>query len=459
MRKKTSKIKIISMSILTILLLVCLGLDVWHGWIRFFAPAKEIHNTYLIGRQTVKQMDIVTGEDVEVSKPFFEVNVFNNGFELKINEVFDETQTGFYSRGLQYIAKNGKEFTFVIKPWDSTLEALMNANKDIDITKHYTYLKDVGTREHTYNYTGEFVVNIGKFKRYEYCNHYYTQKKLYSAKSFTNINFYEYASALGTEFVESTINPINEDTTFKLQIGDKIYGMKLKYDALGLTDDNLIGSNDTHIRYEGDFKQYEYFNVDEYYRAFDIHYLAESIYDSVNGIAKGTSKDIVLRFGDYFEYFVFDGQTYNDKVTIEMKNKLIEYVNSNFLIRVNVFDTNLNSSEKSFFSYYKGNQNVSEEDIEETVTDYTLAKSIKLVTIKDFEWIETNVSGEYIFKLSEDFKSRNEFKRDLILLNIKIDISGFGITCKGIKKESLQEFGIYDASLTNGNTSWQVDYV
>ena len=169
MYRKSSKLKIILSSVLVMVLIICLGLDIWHGWIRLLAPEKEIHNTYLIGKQKVNTLNPETGEEVAVSEPFFEVNVYNNAFELKINELFDETQSGFYSHGLQYISKDGKEFTFsnnVNIESASNLSSHISSvlKKQISLKENYTFIEDIVggiCSAIEYNKTPYEIINLG----------------------------------------------------------------------------------------------------------------------------------------------------------------------------------------------------------------------------------------------------------------------------------------------------------
>ena len=439
--------KKIFISVITIVCMVCLGLVGWYSWIWLKAPTKIASDTYIIGNQTINKLDVVTGETTEESRPFFEVNIFNNAFELKINELFDETETNFYSHGLQYISNSV----------NSSNKLLFIAEKSDE-----NGFLDVSNLVKMSNFGGEtqqdFLLDTSAFLTKEFKRVTYTNA-IGKAINLNGMQIYEYASGADTKFV-NTQEIIYEDTLFKLQIGDEIYGMQLKYDDVDVSTAEYIGSIENYVSTEsvGFTKIHNYRNV-RIYRAFDIHYLAELIYNSVSNVAAGTSEDIVLRFGDYFNYFTYDGSAYTQKVSAEIRDKLITQINSNYVIRVNKYDFNLDSSEKSLFNNYKGAENTKEEDIVNETLDYNLSKQIKNVTINDFNFIETDKSGSYILRLSEDFKFKIEKDKSLILLNIDLDLTDYGIELVGIEKSSLSDFKIYKATYKVNGVESEVQYV
>ena len=435
--------KKIFISITTIVCMVCLSLVGWYAWILFKAPTKIASDTYIIGNQTINKLDAVTGETTEDSRPFFEVNVFNNAFELKINELFDETETNFFTHGLQYISDGKLNFT----------ELYRDIFNNLNIS-NLEYMSDIGTTT-----TEDYLLDKAWFEPSEIKRVTY-KNSIYKAIGFVNTEIYEYASGADTKFV-NTQEKINEETLFKLQIGDQIYGMQLKYDDIDISSKKAIAEIEEYLGTEGSglLSKTHYYNKTYIYRAFDIHYLAELIYNSVSNVAAGTSEDIVLRFGDYFNYFTYDGSAYTQKVSAEIRDKLITQINSNYVIRVNKYDFNLDSSEKSLFNNYKGAENIKEEDIVNEILDYNLSKQIKNVTINDFDFIETDNSGAYILRLSEDFKSKIEKDKSLILLNIDLDLTDYGIELVGIEKSSLSDFKIYKATYKVNGVESEVQYV
>ncbi|MBQ9795440.1 MAG: hypothetical protein IJW36_00565, partial [Clostridia bacterium] len=408
--------------------------------------------------QTITKVDPETGELVEESKPFWEISIYNNAFELKFNEIFDENENAFYSRGLQYITKAGYDkVDFSVEKWiNENSVDLNNYRKVCDITPY---------KESTKTFVGEVAFGANCYDYRDYSAWFM------EAKSLEKMNIFEYQSVDGGDFIgNEDADSINEDTMFKLQIGEDIYGMKLKYPGsvlnifgsstgnLNYKDTELLASITEFVKQGGWLGRNVYYDVTDYYRVYDIHFLAEILYNAFKGLPAGTSQQYTIRMSDYFDYYKYNGKTYNKEKILDVGDALINYVNSNFGIQVNVFDYDLNSSAKSLFNNYKGNQNIVEDAEVQDVIDYKMSKTIDKVSLDDFDWVATDKVGEYVLKLSDAYKSQ-QTDLSMFMLDIELDITDFGITIKGINKQSLNGYEIYEATIIDNMVESEVVYV
>ena len=93
-------IKKIGIILGSLILTICLGLDIWFAVLYKTAPDKVVSWTFKVGNQEIT--DAKTG--IKTNKHFCEINVFDNVYEIKFNYLQDEEKNAFYSQGFQFIA-------------------------------------------------------------------------------------------------------------------------------------------------------------------------------------------------------------------------------------------------------------------------------------------------------------------------------------------------------------------
>lgn len=421
--------------LMAILILAFAGIISWYAYILAYAPEKIVSQTYEVGAQKVTLADGSTE-----TKSFMDVNVFKNAFEVKFNYMLDENQTAFYSQGLQFVAKN-KTMNF-----DGEYQSVLATAKN-----------------------GEWSESGFGFGK-NYFSEYY---RVLGNKSFYNINVYNYMSADDYETTALSSNPIDADTMFKIQIGDNLYGMKLKntshviknskdiYNTEGknkvideIPSGFKIGSSKEYI--DTDFYLLwanDFYNVYQDYKVCDIYYLCELLYNSVSkGMKAGTNYTTVFEFGDLFNYYLFDEekQQYSqNNLTSSVASKISADVKSYYSIKVNIFDEDLDTSSESMFNCFKGNSNY---NVGTDYSDYFLGRQVKSLTNLDFSLIVAD--GKYKFKLLDSFSSVYENFGDKLFLDVCINLDELNLTIDefdGFVDGTLDNFGIYRIyTISNG---------
>lgn len=410
--------KKILVTILSIISLVAVGVDVWYVYILKYAPQKVISQTFEVGEQ------VVFKEDGSVEKKhFIDINIYDNVYEIQFNYMLDENQTAFFSQGIQYVLKNGSD--------------------KLDFKGEYTKVLKSSNK-----WTTEADHTTGWFSKKIYHN----QNRVLGNKEYKNITRYDYMSGDSFETTSISTNPINSDTMFKIQLGDDLYGMKLRYDDIDFKldkNDLYIGSETEHAYNKVYFVKTDYhYNTYYNYKAYDIEYFLEVLFNAVSNdvIPSGTDKTMVFEFGDFFNYYKYDeekGQYSDEKVKTDELSKISSDIKNYYCIGVRVNEGNLNSSDDSLFNCYAGNSNY---NLDNSLNNYFIGRNIVTVDIDKFDFIETDISGVYNLKLNDNFIAYYKDYIGIVELDIIIDLdylSSLNLSYGGVVKDSLKGFKIH----------------
>ncbi len=413
--------------ILSILLFVSFGLIGWYAYIYFYAPEKIVSQTFKVGDQTILKEDGSTD-----TKTFIELNLYDNVFEIKFNYMLDEAKTAFYSQGLQYVLKDGKtdfnlngSYTKILT--DTKLDSNGYDNPYFSYGSAEHYLFTVWERTDTLN-------------------------KILGDKSFDNAEVYNYMSGDDYETPLISTNPIDRDTFFKIQLGDDLYGMEFRGTDIELNRDSEFYLGEYNYQYDTEFYVVAgklLYLQEYYYKASDVDYLATLLFNSVcSSVKAGTSQILTFEFGDLFNYYEYDessGQYSDAKVSTDKASKISADIKSYYSIKVNRYDGDMISSSQSLFNCYKGSSNY---NVDLSLDDYFIGRSLVSVDVDKFDFIESETSGAYYLSLSEDFKDFYKNYAHLVQLDILIDLDyleSMGIEFLGVIKSSLDGFKIYNA--------------
>lgn len=409
--------------LMSIICFVSIGIDAWYLYVMKYAPEKIVSQTYEVGEQRVLKEDGSTD-----SKAFIELNVFDNVFEMKFNYMLDETQTQFASQGVQYVSNS------------STL----------DFSGKYS------TNPYYENLYSSRVEKSGIANR-DYHNYY---NIVLTNKQYNNLNVYNYQSADDYETCLGSTNKIDDETMFKIQIGDDLYGMKFKY--VKLRNEFKIGQ-DLNVSYDMPHLWQVIYNYEynDYYKACDISYFSELVYSACRSVPAGTSKNLVFEFGDLFDYYKYNEETKQySKNTVETDeySKIVADVKSYYCVKVTKHEGVLESSSQSIFNCYAGKMNY---NTQESFDDYFIGRGIVKLDYLDFEFLETDITGEYELALSSSFRAWYYDYRNKIALDITIDkdyLDTLHIKYKGINKASLDGFRIYRLTEIENSVASEVEY-
>ena len=410
------------------LILCCVAIDVWYLSILLYGPDKVLSYTHEIGFQTV------TDEDgTETNAHFIELNYFANSdnsgleaFEIKFNYMLDETQTAFYSQGLQYVSEPNEKLNF-------DYQVAEGQGNGKHVSTYNTFL--------TYYYVHEF----------------------WGAYQNTNGNEYNYASSDDYEHTIFSTNPISASTLFKIQLGDELFLMKFKNADTIASNENFVYENSV-LRYSFVYSDYQ---VNRYYTYYDVNYFVKILYDSIKALPSGTNSTMVFEFGNLFDYYKYDETTgqYSETVIGDEaeKLKIVEDIKSYYTIKVNTSSKGIQSASESLFNCVNGSTTYNTIPGGNT-DDYFIGRSYLEVTEKDFDLVEIE-PGYCVLKLKENFINYYS-KYDTLILKINVNLDRFvenQITILGFANDSgLSDFEVsesYFSQTIDGTlTQWEVEY-
>lgn len=422
-------LKKIGIALLSVICLICGGLDIWYGVILFTGEDKIISQSFIVSDQTVSRVE--QGENVTESRQFCEVNIFDDVYEIKFNFLLDENKEYFYSQGFQFIANENGIIDFENKTFETNV-------KEVEISSSSRF-----------NFTEGYVKEV-------------TLNRLLKDVSYTNLKVQKYAKDGVTGTSYTTCNPITEEFSFKIEIGDKIYEMKFKNDDITFDQNSNL--------YLGTLKEtpssllvYNKIQTINEYRTADVYFFAEEIYKAIvnSEIKPGQTGSFYIQFPDIFEYYEYDGKQYSE-VSVDFNNatKITEDISSYFGIKYTYNEGEMKNASQSLFGMKDGNSNFILDG--SIATDYFTGTTLINVTANDFEWIATENNGEYLFTLSEDFKkvyADDNSKKLMLYVVIDLDyLSDCGIRFAGFAENAFDGFNVYKAVKESSGEMTEVQY-
>lgn len=394
--------KKIFVSILAILLVVCAVIDIWFLYVKFYAPEKLIENTYELGLQ--ETTDGETKSFVEVK---YSSNENKNGLEcldIKFNYLLDENQNEFYSQGIQIVAN---EKTNKID-WGYYL----------DENQQYVSWSE----GHWYNFNNK-VTYYGYFGSYDLKD---------------SARYFNYASSNDYEDTLISQNPINNKTTFRVQLGEDLYKLKFKGESTQYyNEQNLYATENQGANLFGNRTYYNYY----FYN--NIYSFAYKIFEGVRqSIANGKQSSVVFEFGDMFDYYKYDDEqgSYTD-TAISDSTKVVSEMKSYYSILVYKTADGIRKASDSLFNCVGGNSTYNSTG-DYSLDDYFIGRTIVECDIYDFQLVDME-DGLCALKLSQEFIQNYTQYQDKICLDVCID--------KDILKEIGIEYFVFaeDSGLSN----------
>lgn len=417
-----NKLKIISIILLSIVTVICLGLDAWYLYILKNGEDKVISDTFVVGEQTVSRLDEMTGEETTETKYFCEVNIYDDVYEVKFNNLLDETKKYFYSQGIQFIA-NENEIDF-----SATYGTIVKTEK-ISPTSNFLTSLLVGEKEVISN---RLLTNI----------------------SYNNLTYKTYATDINSNSYNST-NPVTDNYFFKIDLNGEIYGMEFNKDYSEFSQDsNLFLGTKSELSFElALFRRGIVNKIYHEFRTPDVFFFAEEIYNAVinSTLKEGSNEKVVyMEFPDIFNYYKFiDGQYVEDKVQTDLASKITAKIKNYYGIKINYHEGKINNASQSLFGMVEGNANYINGDV--ITSDYHTGKTLLKLNENHFEWVATSNSGEYIFKLSDSFKQiYKDYNTSDLLLYTEFSedyLNDCNITLIGLEQASFGDFKVYKAVL------------
>lgn len=412
-----SKIKLIGIQSVILLFILCLIPNIWYLNIFLNGDEKVISKTYAVGLQETTDGDI---------DYFMEINLYDNLFEVKFNYLMDETQSSLYSQGIQIFG-------------------------------------DIEFEQTTGNFQLEDKHQVGGstlWKDFEY-----NQYKTYDL---TSGDYYNYQSYDNYETTTNSTNPIDDDTYFKIQLGNdtekEIFLMKFKGDNTPLNSDTYLGYDTWK---DGLFGRTDH--LVNYYIHYDINYLLNILYNSVQSLPAGTNQSVVFEFGDLFDYYEYDesSSTYiGEPVSLDKASLIINDTKSYYAIKVFVNEGDALKSSDSIFNCIAGNSNYNATGDYDS-EDYFIGKTMIVCTYSYFDFVQIS-ENNYAFKLKQSFIDYLNLpqNKNKIVLKIEInldDLNNLGYTFVGFTEDNgLSDFEILECytleTIDNELVKTVVDY-
>lgn len=456
MAKNKSIGKTIGIVFISFITVICIALDLWYLYINKFGQAKTESNTVVVSDMEISRTDIITGETVTETKCFIEANVYDNVFELKFNQLLDESNTAFYSTGIQLIANSGKTIF----------------DKDIFDGNYSKTLKT-----ETVSFEKEI---FNDFKGLSRCRIYEsTYNSILTNKDYYNLELFEHQSSddyetpfsgtslqIGDESFKVQVKENGENEIFRLTFKD--YDEELNYfsNNLDVSKMTKVGESTTFVKGTGTFNIKHYYDTYNYYRAYDIYYLVEHIATAVRGLAAGYIGESYIKMPDIFnvERYNSDTKLYdklgtNGDKTVNLYSEICLYDK----IKLTVHEGQMTKSTQSIFNKFGEYQNYDANPDEIDTTDYLTGRCLISATLDDLTWITTNESGVYKFALSEEFKHKFQSYKKSAFVKVVIDLERLeqnNIIYSGFEFDSMGDFTLYQIVTSDGSVLFQgVNYV
>lgn len=396
--------KKILISVLSIICVICLALDIWCVCVYKWGEEKIVSNTMNVG-----EMQNVDGTD---KKTFMEINYYSNKngngvelFEIKYNQFSDEEMKQFVSVGSQFVSTSE---TTNIKFVDlSTSMAFHESYKE----EKYG-LFNLGTRKYHKTFIGKGI-------------------------DLNTTNYFEYQSSDDYEFsLGNAINVLNGDSAFKITIDDELYLVKFRKDCD--FDEFNLGT----LKIKTTISE----SIYEYYSYVDHNLIASALYDSFKTSTSLSNGYTTIRLGDYFEYWGFNGKTYEKLDETNNSKVQTEFIN-NYVIKVNVSHDGATKSNQSLFNQINGD---SEFDLtgDYITSDYLYGKSVIELDYKAFEFLYVN-GDSYALRLKDSVAEElDSYKKDIVLdVNIDLDyLESKGYEFFGFTEKAFGDFTVYECT-------------
>lgn len=384
---------------------VCLVFIAWWVVLQFFGQTKILSYNVNIDKQVVASKNEL-GEVKTTEKALFEINIYDNFYEVVINLIWDEKQELFYSYCFQFVANNNEKLN------------IYSVFKDaIYTSKGYNERKEGGK--------GAFglFTDIYRDRDIVLGNQEYKNLTLFTYKGVSD------GTVTNWQKDDKLLQKMNEKDSFltiQLTNSDKsktLYGMQPRNENIEF-ERNGEFYFDKYTSY-GDYDSYQ-LNHDYYinyrYRTCDILYILEKIYSDCLGLNSGTDEDRYLLFNDYFNYKVYKDGSYVDLLSGDSRYaKLDETVKTRIVSHVKRSEGLCVSANNSLIGWLKGVENYGV-TADNTFT-YSTSSGIKNVTENDF--VIQQIDGDYTLILCDEFVENFSKYSGKIRLNIALDMTKF----------------------------------
>lgn len=424
-KEKMSGWKIALIVIASIVFTVCLAADIWYLYILLFAPEKYNSKTFKIDTMTD-----ASGNQKNFIELVYNSNENGNGYEaldVKFNFLIDEEKSSFYSQGIQLVA---------------TSQTQKNS-------LGFKFLGDKSTISDS-NYDSGGI--------YPFLEQYHHGFGTYAPNS--NFEQYNYQSIDDYETTSISTNPINLDTSFKLEIGKELYMVKFR----GFNDykDTMVAEekrqnylNISHVDtlYEN-IDYFVIFTIEHFvnwHYQYDVNFLIQLLFNSLEPIKSGGTQTIVFDLPDMFDYYKYDEKTgqYSSERELDT-TKIRSEIRNFYSLKVTVSKNGLSKYSDSLFNCVKGSStfNITGDYVSD---EFFAGRSVIRADLEDFVLQETSTPNTFTILLSDEFVSKHNQYKDKIYLSLYLDYKTYfeskNLNVLEPTKDSLRGFAVYKVEI------------
>lgn len=409
----------VGISALTVYGVLLVAIFFWWLVVCCFMPVKVTNTTININNQKITTTDAL-GNPVEDERSLFEVNIYDNFFEIVINSIWDENKNAFSSYCIQYVANsalvdNGRSTNsaFAAKVYSSLY------NKNIE----YSNFTEVYKKE-----INQWDENVKNYILWDQKDVIKERDIIYSYDIFKNATCCTYSGVSnGTEIKwtkdDTVLDTLNLTKSFMLiEVGDELFGMTPK----GINIDRKTHSGEFFLetyKHEGDFYPGKYdtaYYQDNKFIACDINYIIKNIYDKVASLNSGTDGEFSIKLGDYFNYKYNSGNyVYKDLLPGDSKYaNVLNKVQTSVNIKAKRSEGKATSANNSLINFFKDQENYGV--TEDNTFDYSGSANIYEVTNSDFVFDNGTLTlCEKFVNYFSDYSNKMRLKVELDLTNYK----------------------------------------
>lgn len=500
---KKSNLKTIGKVILALAVIICVALDCWGLYINKYGESKINNYTFKLSQQTASAYNPTTGEVTEDTRWFAEVNIYDDCYEIKFNYFTDDSRTEFYSQGIQFYLTNESDTLSNALNQNYKKKESVTLNKSTldNLLAYANYVKQpyqfyyktntvtgtskdaLGNNKVIYK---DVFVKQNKFLFFNTTKEYnrtYQYYNVLSQKTYNNLEVTNFSSSNNFEDSLISSNPLNSDSIFTVEMYNKTYYIQMRGNDTKYLSNNkekFLLADYTTAQFRDDFSyvtstdgknKYYHYSHNEVFRACDIYYLAELIYNSCSSLNySSTGIPITFEFGDYFKYYDSEG---NEITNTPICNKVQNFITSYWQINVKKHQGKMTSSSQSLFNNFKGSSNYNEAESDssqsssEIFTDYHHGRTVLDLNENFFDkiFVENTVqetspkSYKVYLALKSDFKKiYSDYSSYRLRITINLDNFNYNnLSFEGFVDGTLSNYKIYQIKTTSTATGELVE--
>lgn len=439
MTKTQKAFKIVGIIMACLICITCIGIDVWWIYIAKYGAVKLEDNVVY-----ADQLEATDGTKANIFEVQYYSNANKNGLEMleiKMSGLTDTEASAIYSQGLQYVADDsessirwnyvGENFTARTLS-DSAINVKEGKHSEFDDLMYSVLLNLSDKSGEKYDYK--------KFNIFSGQEH---QAFFQHMDTLSGVTKYNYASSDDFEKdVGLAVNPVNENTMFRIQLSEKddegnITKKPYAFTFRGTRSVAEIKNADEKPMYQmTGGSRYDFMHrisiITDFFPVYDVDFLAWRLFEKVKTMPAGSNQFTLVELGDWINYYSVDENStlVADRLSVDKTNKVKTLFTSYYGIKITVHADGAMRASDSMFKTIHGSStfNIAPEGV--TNGEYFYGRDVVTVGLNAFDRVDTEEGC--LLKLKDAFLAQYIDHKKLIVLKIMID--------KDILKDENREF-------------------